>query len=421
MACRSHPSRIILADDSPAFREIDEEETGMTTLVTQDPPAIEELVAPVANAIRATAAQTEAERRLPNDLLAQLMEAGLFSIYTPKEFGGLDLPLPEALRVVEGVSRHDGSTGWTVALGFANGYFTAVLDQAAAATVLGNGSVLIAGAPAFGVRATRVDAGYRLTGRWPYNSGAPNATWIGAPAPVFEGEAPHLSENGQPEMVFFFLPQAEAQIVDTWYVTGLRGSGTQDLYVEDVFVDDDMTGGFSIPAGPRPVRDCPLADVPFFSLLGIVQSPPVSLGLARRAIEEFREIALTKESAFGPPLRDQVQAHAGLARAEALVRSARTYWYGTVKAIWEASHQRELSLEERADLRLACLTAVENSVAAVDLLYRLAGTTAIFQSSPLERCWRDVHTAAQHMQVQDGRWETAGRVLLGLDPGSPLI
>jgi len=93
-----------------------------------------------------------------------------------------------------------------------------------------------------------------------------------------------------------------------------------------------------------------------------------------------------------------------------------------VEAAWSAAVDGlSLSLEDRAAVRIACLTAVEQSVAAADLLYRLAGSSAIFQSSPLERCWRDVHTAAQHMQVQDGRWETAGRVLMGLDPGSPLL
>ncbi len=381
----------------------------------------EELVRPVADDIRRTAAQAEAERRLPADLFARLMDAGLFSIYTPKEFGGLDLPLPEALRVVEEVSRHDGSTGWTVALGFANSLFTSVVSKAAAAKVLGNGSALIVGAPAFGVRAVRVDGGYRLTGQWAFNSGAPNATWIAAPAPIFDGDRPRMGEGG-PEMVFFFLRPSDVQIIDTWYVTGLRATGTQDLYVEDVFVPDEMTGGFSMPAGPHPVRECTLANIPFFSALGIVQSPPVCLGLARRAIEEFRQLALTKESAFGPRLSEQVQAHAGLARAEALVRSARTYWYENVEAVWDTARQgNEPSLEERAAVRLASLTAAENSVAAADLLYRLAGTSAVFQSSPLERCWRDVHTAAQHFQVQDGRWETAGRVLLGLDPGSPVL
>jgi alkylation response protein AidB-like acyl-CoA dehydrogenase len=381
----------------------------------------EALVQPVADEIRRTAAQAEAERRLPTELVAQLKDAGLFSIYTPREFGGLDLPLPEALRVVEETSRHDGSTGWTVALGIAGGLFTSVLTYEAAARVLGAGPVVIAGAPAFGVRAVPVDGGYRLTGRWSYNSGAPNADWIAAPAPIFDGDAPHIGESG-PEMVFFFLRASQAQIIDTWYVTGLRATGTQDLCVDDVFVPDEMTGGFSMPAGPCPKRPNVLNKIPFITLFGLAQAPPVCLGLARRAIEEFRSLAVAKQDAFGSKLSDQVQAHVGLARAEALVRSARTYWYDNVQAIWDsASMGIESSLADRTAMRLASLTAAENSVTATDLLYRLAGTSAIFQSSPLERCWRDVHTAAQHLQVQDGRWETAGRVLFGLDPGSPLV
>ena len=381
----------------------------------------EELVRPVAAEIRNKSAQAEAERRLPNDLLKDLMDAGLFSIYTPREFGGLDLPLPEALQVVEEVSRHDGSTGWTVALGLANSIFTSVLSDSAAAKVLGNGPVLIAGSPAFGVRAQPVDGGFRLTGRWAYNSGAPNADWIAAAFPIFDGDKPRIGPGG-PEMVFAFLPPSDVQIVDTWHVTGLRASGTQDLFVENVFVPQEMTGGFSLPAGPHPVRDYILTRAPFFSLLGVVQSPPVCLGIARRAIEEFKQIAQNKQSAFGPRLGEQVQAHEGLARAEALVRSARSYFFENVAMIWDAATKaRELSAEERASARIASLTAAENCLAAVDLLYRLAGTTAIFQSSPLERCWRDVHTAAEHMQVQNVRWETAGRVLFGLDPGSPIL
>lgn len=382
-----------------------------------------DLVAPVADDIRVMAAQAEAERRLPDALMSRLKEACLFSIYTPRQFGGLELPLPDALRVVEEVSRHDGSTGWTVALGIANGYFTSVLNGPSAARVLDSGAALIAGAPALGVRARRVAGGYRLSGRWSYNSGAPNADWIGSPAPVFEGETPVLDEQGQPELVFFFIRPSEAQIIDTWHVTGLRATGTQDLYVEDVFVPDEMTGAIALPAGPRPVQDCLLARIPLFPLLHLAQSPPVCLGLARRAIEEFRELALTKPVSFGPPrLCETVQAQVGLARAEALVRSARCYWYAEVEALWGAVLQgQEPSVEAMSSVRIASLTAAETSVAAADLLYRLAGTSAIFQSSALERCWRDVHTAAQHLGVQDGRWETAGRVLFGLEPGTPLV
>jgi alkylation response protein AidB-like acyl-CoA dehydrogenase len=291
----------------------------IATLPAHEARTIEELVAPVVGEIRMMAPQAEASRRLPDELVACLKQAGLFSIYTPKEFGGLELPLPDALRVVEEVAKYDGSTGWTVALGVANSVFTSVLPKASAARVLGDGAVLLAGAPAFGVRAERVEGGYRLTGRWGYNSGAPNADWIASPAPIFDGETPRMGQYG-PEMVLFFVRPADVQIIDTWYVTGLRASGTQDLYVEDVFVAEEMTGGFSMPDGPRAVRDSAITRLPFLSLFGIVQSPPVCLGLARRAIDEFKQIALSKQDLFGRQLSEKVQAHVGLARAEGLLR-----------------------------------------------------------------------------------------------------
>jgi alkylation response protein AidB-like acyl-CoA dehydrogenase len=382
---------------------------------------VDQLVAPVADKIRRLAPLAESKRRLPDELVDDLKQAGLFSIYTPKAFGGLELPLPEALRVVEEIARHDGSTGWTVALGVVNTLFTSALTEASALRVLGNGPVLIAGAPAFGVRAQRVEGGYRLTGKWSYNSGAPNADWIAAPAPILDGDVPRMGPYG-PEMVMYFVPASDVEIVDTWYVTGLRASGTQDLYVEDLFVADEMTGGFSMQAGPYALRQSPITRLPFLTLFGIIQSPPVCLGLARRAIDEFKTIALSKQDMFGARLSEKVQAQTGLARAEGLLGSVRTYWYAAVEAAWNAAVLGcELSLEDRAGLRIASLMAVEQGVAAADLLYRLAGTSSIFQSAALERCWRDIHTAAQHVQVQDSRWETAGRVLMGLDPNSPLL
>jgi alkylation response protein AidB-like acyl-CoA dehydrogenase len=382
---------------------------------------VEDLVEPVAEDIRRMAAQAEAERRLPDELFDRLMDAGLFSIYTPEQFGGMGLPLPDALQVVEEVSRHDGSTGWTVALGFANTLFTSVIPDESAAKVLGNGSVLIAGAPALSVKAGRVEGGFRLSGRWGFNSGSPNASWIGLAAPVFEGDAPSMGQGG-PGLVFCFMPRSDVQIIDTWHVTGLRASGTQDLVVQDVFVPIEMSGGFSLPAGPHAVRECIPARIPFFTVLGIVQAPPVCLGLAWRAIEEFRSIAQVKQSMFGTMMRDQGQVQAGLARARGLVSSARAWWYQKVQEMWDAASEgRTLSADERVEMRIASLTVADNCLEATDMLYRLAGTSAVFQSSPLERCWRDIHTAAQHMQTQPVRWETAGRVMLGLEPDSPVL
>jgi alkylation response protein AidB-like acyl-CoA dehydrogenase len=240
-------------------------------------------------------------------------------------------------------------------------------------------------------------------------------------APIVDGDTPRMGAVG-PEMVMAFLPPGDVEIIDTWHVTGLRGSGSHDLRVHQVVVPAELTGAFAMPAGPCPVRASRLAQIPFMTALVIAQSPPVCLGIARHAIDEFRELALHKERPFAPKLSEQVQAQAGLARAEALLRSARCYWYETVERLWmTVTSGGEVSLEDRVSVRLASLTAAENSLAVVDSLYRLAGSTAIFQSSSLERCWRDVHTAAQHVQVQDGRWETAGRALFGLDPASPLV
>jgi indole-3-acetate monooxygenase len=202
----------------------------VATLATQHSfSTAEELVAPVADEIRRTAAEAEAIRRLPHDLMASLKAAGLFSIYTPKQFGGFELPLPEALRVVEEVARHDGSTAWVVALGLANGVFTLMVPEASAARLLGNGAALIPAAPAFGVRAIQVAGGYRLNRRWSYNSGAPNADWIAVPVTIFDGDQPRIGPAGA-EAIFAFIPPSAAEIIDTWYVTSLQGRQCRPMF-----------------------------------------------------------------------------------------------------------------------------------------------------------------------------------------------
>jgi alkylation response protein AidB-like acyl-CoA dehydrogenase len=380
-----------------------------------------EFVAPVAGDIRQMADQAETERRLPDALMAKLTEAGLFAIYTPRKFGGMGLPFADALQIVEEVATIDGSTAWVVSLGFTNDLFTSALTDAGATRVLGRGSALIASAPGMKVRARAVEGGYRLTGQWAFCSGAPNADWMAVPSPIFDDEQPRVGRAG-PAMVVSFLPRADVEIVDNWRVNGLRATGSHDVRVNDVFVPTELTGGFGIPAGPVVVRESPLARIPMFSVLGTVQAPPVSLGVARHMIEAFKKLVHEKEGSMGGRLVDRVQTYEGVARAEALLESGRSYFYENVRKTWETvSAGCEVSLEDRAKLRLAMLTAAGNSAAAADIIYRLAGSTAIQQSSPLDRCWRDVHAAAQHAQVQDARWETSGRILLGLEPANVII
>ena len=380
-----------------------------------------EFVASVGQDILDLAPEIEASRRLPDSLMARLRERGFFSIYSPREFGGMALPLPEALRVVEEVSRYDGSVGWTVALGFGNDLFLSCLPEETVRRLLPGGSALIAGAPAPGVAAVPVEGGYRLTGQWAFNSGAANADWVSAAAVVFEGGRPKMGPAG-PEMVFAVLSPSEVELVDTWRVTGLRGTSSHDLRVDDVFVPAERTGEFGLPSGPRALRSSVATRFPFFCVLGLVQSPPVILGVARHALDEFRRMALGKERPFAGRLSDSASAQIGLARAEALLRGGRSFWFETVRCAYDrVASGGELTLEERATLKLASLSAVENAVEAVDICHRLLGSSAIFEAEVFERCWRDAHTAAQHLQVQDGRWETAGRILFGLEPASPFI
>ena len=165
-----------------------------------------------------------------------------------------------------------------------------------------------------------------------------------------------------------------------------------------------------------------IARYPLFAALGVSQSAPVALGIARHAIEAFRTLALGKEVGFAGLLSEQPQAQARLARAEALLRSGHSYFFRAIEESWKkVSGGAALSMEDRAELKMAALVAVENSAAAVDTVFRLAGSSAIFQSQAIERCWRDVHAAAQHHQVQEGRWQTVGRVLFGMEPASPFI
>lgn len=378
-----------------------------------------DLIEPVADDIRTLASQAEADRQLPPELMARLVDAGLFSIYTPRQFGGLELPLPEAQRVVEQVARVDGSTGWLVALGMHSAVFVPALPEASAVTIFRNGSALLAGAPGPAVAAVPVEGGYRITGQWAFVSGAPNADWILVAAPIADG--PPIGPEG-PRMVSACMPARDVQVLDTWHTTGLRATGSHEVRVDDHFVPQAMTSSISMATGLPALRESAFTRIPFMTALTIGLVPAVSLGIARHAIDEFQVLACGKQRAPGIALSDTVQAQTGLARAEALVRSARAYWFDTVECLWRRlENGGQVNIQDQVAVRLAALTVAENCTEAVDIMVRQAGTSAIFQASLLERCWRDIHTASQHMHVQDARWETCGRVLFGKEAAGPII
>jgi alkylation response protein AidB-like acyl-CoA dehydrogenase len=266
-------------------------------------------------------------------------------------------------------------------------------------------------------KAVAVAGGYRVSGRWSYGSFIQHSDWTVGNSIVHEGDTPRRDVNGAPDIRFMIFPTCEAEIIDNWHVSGLRGTGSNDFQVHDLFVPEEH----ALPAfTAQPIRPGPLYATPLITIFA-ASLACVSIGIARAAIDAFIAVAEGKTPMGSTTLlRDKPMAQADLGRAEAQLRSGRAFLFEAIDEIWdEAAAGRVPTLRQRAIARLAAAKAAEASAQAVDLLYNAAGGTALFESTPLERCFRDVHATTQHIGTQAANFELAGRVLFGLDPGTP--
>ena len=369
--------------------------------------------------IAAHADQAEAERRLPEVLVDAFRDARLFQMLIPRDVGGDDMALADHLRVLEALATVDGSAAWNVMIGSSFGTFAAWLDPATADEVYGNGRSVWAGAFAVNGYATRVEGGFRLTGRWPYCSGSQQSDWLHAGFAIRNGDELERTADGRVVALTAVIPRAEWTIEDTWHTTGMRGTGSHHTTVNDVFVPTRRTYDF---VGAPMRRDSPMRRLSPFSLNGPGISA-VCLGIARHAISAFVELAGTKRHILSKELwAERSVAQVCVSKAEATLRSARAFFYEAIGDIWNAAEEgREATLEERCALRLACVNAAQASADVVDMVFRASGSSAVQTSVPLERCWRDVNTAATHLVVNESNYETTGMVLFGLDHGAGLI
>jgi indole-3-acetate monooxygenase len=370
----------------------------------------------VASEIWAYRDEIERDRRLPTALIERLARADLFRLLVPCALGGLEVDILTAVQVFEEIARVDGSACWAVMIGN-SGLFTAWLDLEAGEEIIGSAP----GAPMGGVlaatgRAVRVQGGYRVTGRWAFASGCEYATWLLGGCQVYNGEHARSTPTGAPELRLLFFPRAECEILDTWSAGGLRGSGSHDFRVRDVFVP--CRRSFSSAAAP--VQPGPLYRLPFLALLASML-PAVALGIARGAIDALAELAATKTPAASRSLLgERAMVQVQIAQAEALVRSGRAFLFETLREAWaDVVAGRTISLRQHALLRLAATHSAACATEAVDLMYQAGGGTSVYTSSRLERAFRDVHVATQHLAIATTVYEPAGRVLLGLDPGTP--
>jgi alkylation response protein AidB-like acyl-CoA dehydrogenase len=377
--------------------------------------------------LRAATESSDRDRRVPAAVIAALRAAGVHRMFVPQALGGDQVDLQTFVDVVETVAEGNAAAGWDVATSSLCAFAADALPREGAARIFGNGpDVVGAGSLARGGgRAEPADGGYRVTGRWGFASGCMDADWmIGGPCTVFDGDAPRLDSDGQPEIRYVFFPRSEVTVEDTWQVVGMRGTGSHDWGVSDAFVPDELTQLFTAPS-PWPGA---LYRLPR-SVIASVHFSAVETGIARHAIDSFVELAQEKVPTMERRtmssrrlLRERVQAQEAVARAEFLLESARAYRARIIAEIWATAEAGEApSLEQRARLRLAGTAATENAVRAVDMMFHAAGTTAIEEASPLSHCFRDVHVAAQSIVVSPLFFEHVGRVLLGLEPGTTMF
>ncbi len=371
----------------------------------------------LAPSIRELRADIERDRSLPAPLVKRMAETGFFSLWLARALGGPELNTVDYLRVIEELSRADGAVGWCTMVSAGYSRLSGYLDDGVAREIFGDGSTIVAGTINPTGKAMVVPGGFRVSGRWSYGSFIGHSTWTVGSSVIHDNEGPRRGPDGAPDMRLMLFPTSAVEIIDTWRVGGLRGTGSHDFHVTDLFVPDDHAiAAFTA----KPVRPGTLYAAPFITVFAMAIAS-VPLGIARAAIEAFVALAEAKTPMGGASrLRDKAGAQADVGKAEALLRSARAFLVESAHDIWNAVAAGDMpSLPQRATARLAAAQAAAASAQAVDLLYNAAGGTALYESNLLERCFRDVHATTQHMGTSSANFELSGRVLLGLDPGTP--
>src|SRR5499427_685976 len=350
---------------------------------------------------------------MPRPLFEALRDAGIFRMSVLKAVGGSEVDEETVLQAIEELARQDGSVGWNVMIASNAAIAAAYLPAATLRQVYGGGpSTVIAGALLPQGAAIPVPGGFRLTGRWTFASGCHQADWMAGSSAVTVQGTPRLRPDGRPDIRTFFLPVGACELLDTWHTSGLRGTGSHDWQVTDVFVPEEQSFPILRDGPPEPgalfARD--------FGAYAGPRVAAVALGIARDAIDTFTALAMTKTPVLATStLATQHTTHERVGRAEALLRAGRAFLYDTVRALPHSPNwSEELSDDLRASIRLASAHAAQSAAEAVDLMFNAAGTTATYTSSRLERCFRDVHVATQHVAVAPSNIEMVGQYLLGL-------
>jgi alkylation response protein AidB-like acyl-CoA dehydrogenase len=354
------------------------------------------------------AAEIEAARRIPSDLLDHLIQAGCFRLLRPRSHGGLGAEFPAAMRVLETLARADGATGWTTMIGAGSWIDLVHLPRATFDSLFdGKPDAIFAGAFNPSGSISPVADGYRVEGRWAFASGCEHADWM------FGNCIEGFDENGPVLRGAVFTPD-EVTIEDTWYVSGLRGTGSHHFRADGVVVPAERT---YLALSEEPCIDDPVVRIPVVSLIALAMAP-VATGIALGALDDVVELAATKMPLLAPaPLATNALFHHDLAAAHTELSAVRALLWDLAEEAWAtAIAGHEFTMEQRARMRAAAAWAADRSAAVVETAYRFGGGSSLYDDCPLQRRLRDIQALAQHFIVKPDTLTAAGAVLAGQEP-----
>jgi len=365
--------------------------------------------------VSAESDRIETARRLPEPVLDALHDAGVFRLLLPRSVQGLETDPTTFFHVIETLARADASVAWCVCQAGGCATAAAYLAPESAWSIFGaDRRAVLAWGPGPRVRAVAVEGGYRVTGDWSFNSGGRHATWLGAHCPVVNADSsPVLDPDGRRVERTMLVPASAVRWTDIWHTMGLRGTASDRFELSDHFVpaEHSITRVFE--------REC-REPGPLYRLSGNacyqVGFAGVALGLARASLDAFIEVAGGKvPRGQRRLLRDSAVVQFDLARAEAGWRAARALLLTTVAEVWAAvtAPQGRFTMDLRMSLRMASTHAIHQAREALGFAYQAAGATAIFESHPLERRFRDMHTVTQQLQGRLSHLESVGAWVLG--------
>lgn len=366
--------------------------------------------------IREYAAEAEQQRRLSRPVVDAMLEAGLYGMSRPQAFGGLEVDPVTMFRVVEEIARYDSAAAWNLQISVgANSILAWLPDDGAAEILNTHPSTIIHGTFSPGRAAIAVDGGYRVTGQWPFVSGAHHCHWLVLLLQVMDGDTLRVDDQGVPLQRFMFLPAEKAKILDTWNTLGMRGTGSHDVALDDVFIPERHTAPVGPLAEPGEAFQGALYRLATWFPIALCAVP--ALGIGRNAIDALIDLARVKTPSFTPSTlaRRQV-AQRQVAEAEATLGAGRAYLFETFRENWAAALGGEpLDQDRKVRMQIAASHALACAAKAVDLVHAAAGSSAIRNENRFQQWFRDVHTMTQHVFVSASRYKSAGALMLGVE------